>query len=239
MSHDDTNSGVAVKAPPSFPDASFRNVVLTLNVIRTTKDTASKITDRWLKTEHGINQDKQSARLIRFLQFVNTRKKFNADDLSKCEDWDDFRELLIARVHRGCEENGIPRDRAANFGLGSWDAFHDALLECDSLASRSDRSKDNIVACFRALADVCEMGKEAFDKEVAKILSPESDDSNGITNGGRTCQEWSFPIGRQEQGNVVYARVSISDDFQPGDFRRLAEILQMMDIPAPGSGKPG
>jgi hypothetical protein len=147
--------------------------------------------------------------------------------------------LLVERVRRGCKQNRIDDDGVAEFGSGSWEAFREALTESAALNNRSDRSRGNIVACFRALADVCEMTEQSFREEVARNAPAAHHETEGSANGGGNWREWSFPIGREEQGKVVCARVSISDDFRPGDFRRLAEILQMMDIPAPGSGKPG
>ena len=230
----ETISG-SVKSPPSLPDASHRNVVLALHAVRVA-DRSTKISDRWLKSEHRIGQDKQAARLLRYLFFVDTRRKLTNDLLSKREDWGQFRQLLIRRVQEGCEQNGIESESAAAFGSGSWDAFQDALLQSAALNGRSDRSRGNIVACFRALADVCEMNERSFREEVARILSPAVEDGATGGTGGGACKEWSFPIGRQEQGKVVYARVTISDEVQPGDLRRLAEILKVMDIPEPGSG---
>ena len=220
-----------VKATPSLPDASRKNVVLALHAVRVAEK-STKISDRWLKDEHGIGQDKQAARLLRYVSFVDARRKMARDLISQREDWEQFQGLLIQRLQEGCENNGIESD--SGFPEDSWDTFQNALRRSAALNGRSEQSKRNIVACFRALADVCEMTEKSFKEEVAGILSRASDDTNGRANGA--CQEWSFPIGRQEQGNVVFARVSISDDFQPGDFRRLAEILQMMDIAAPGSG---
>jgi hypothetical protein len=225
----------SVKAAPSLPDASHRNVVLALHAVRLA-DKGTKISDRWLKSEHRIGQDKQAARLLRYLSFVDTRRRLTDGLLSKREDWDQFRRLLIQRVREGCEENGIESDGAAAFGSG-WDAFQDALIRSAAFNGRSDRSKSQIVSCFRALADVCEMTEKSFSEEVARVLSPAANDGTNGTDSSGACQEWSFPIGRQEQGKIVYARVAISDQVQPGDFRRLAEILKTMDIPAPGSGE--
>ena len=174
MSPDDATAGSDLTLSPSFPDASHRNVALALQAVRVADKTA-KITDRWLKSEHHVGQDKQALRLIRFLRLIDARKKLTEDVLSKRRDWEAFRKLLIERVRQGSRQIGVEEDRAQGFASGSWDAFQDALLRCAAVASRSDRSRESIVASFQALANVCEMDEHAFEAEVAGVLSRASD----------------------------------------------------------------
>lgn len=234
MSPDDTTAGSVFTPPTSMPDASHRNVVLALHAVRVA-DRTTKITDRWLKSEHHVGQDKQAARLIRFLQLIDTRKKLTEDVLAKRQDWEAFRELLMERVRQACKQIGVEEDRVLRFASGSWDAFQNALLRCAAVASRSDRSQENIIACFQALANVCEMDEHAFETEVASVSARTSDGQCGPSSHKHadhapTEQELTFPIGRQDRGRIVYARISFSGPMQPGDLRRLAGILQTMDV---------
>ena len=236
MSLDDTNSGGDVKSSATLPDACHRNVVLALHAVRTAGNKV-KITDRWLKSEFAIGQEKQAARLLRFLRLVDSRKKLGALEASDREDWTKFRELLIQRVQEGCRQIGVEPECAAQFGSGSWDAFQDGLAQAPALAARSERSRANVVACFRALANICEMDQGDFEAEITGLSARPS--GGGSAAGDRkdvdrilTGPDCSFPIGRQDHGKMVYARIAFSQPMQPGDLRRLAEILQTMDVPA-------
>jgi hypothetical protein len=216
-----------------MPDASYRNVLLALRAVRVAEK-AGKITDRWLKSEHGIGQEKQASRLLRFLGFVDRRRRLSDELLAKRHDWAHFRQLVVERVRKRCDQIGVGGDVA--FGAGSWDEFERALRRCRAMANRAERSKESVISCFRALADISEMDEESFQAELEKVSSSkdgqrktpsESDPERTVSD-----KEFSFPIGRHEDGKIVYARLTFSEPMQPGDFRRLAGILEAMDLPA-------
>jgi hypothetical protein len=87
------------------------------------------------------------------------------------------------------------------------------------------------------LADIVEMDEESFDKAALERISLAAEATPGrASEAGRAApeQQISFPIGRRETGQIVYARLTISEPMQPGDLRRLAEILKTMDAPSEG-----
>ena len=224
---------VGLMSTVPLPDASRRNVLLALQAVRTAPK-ASKITDRWLKSEHSIGQDKQATRVLRFLQFIDSRKKLTENVLSKRQNWEQFRQLILEQVRRGCMEIGIDQGNAGKFGAGSWDDFEDQLRRSGPVSSRSERSQDSIVACFRALVDVCEMDEESFSADIESLSPSKSGERETVGRKDSKADvldnEISCPIVRHADGQIVYARLTFSEPMQPGDLRRLAEILRTMDI---------
>ncbi len=241
MSADDTvapERGVvaATDNPPPLPDASHRNVILTLHAVRGAKR-GVKITDQWLKTENGVGQDKQASRLLRFLNLVDARKKLRADVVAACSDWEVFRGLLVDRVLSGCERIGLTKTEAECFSAGSWEVFQAALESSPAVASRKSRSQGYIISCFRELADICEMDEDSFQAEVSSFafsagskstrsLSPREDEDEVRDH------ECTLQFGTQDAQEMISARISFSRPIRPGDYRRLAQILQAMDVPA-------
>lgn len=232
MSEDDTKSRGGVASPPPLPDASYRNVLIALHAVRIAEKSL-RVTDGWLKTQ-GVGQDKQAARLLRFLGFVDSRRKLSAALLSRRSNWEDFRRLVVERTSEGLQKVGTPGE--LDFGTSSWDAVEDALRQCGAMSDRAERSRASIISCFRALADIADMDEGSFQAELEKLSLTNSGQTKaaaGTAAGGTVFdRELSFPIGSHADGKLVYARLMFSEPMQPGDLRRLADILTTMDLPA-------
>jgi hypothetical protein len=232
MSDDDRKSRSGVADPPSLPDASYRNVLIALHSVRIAEKSL-RVTDGWLKTQ-GVGQDKQAARLLRFLGFVDGRRKLTNALQTRRSRWEDFRQLVVERTAEGLKAIGVTGDE--DFATRSWDLVEATLRQCAALSGRVERSQDSVISCFRALADISEMDEESFQAELQKVASTNSGQAKataGPAAGGTVSdREFSFPIGSHADGKLVYAKLMFSEPMQPGDLRRLADILTTMDVPA-------
>ena len=214
-------------SPIATPDASNRNVILVLYALRNANKSV-RITEAWLKSEHGVGQVKQALRVLRFLNLIDARKRPKDDVLAARHDWRQFTRLLRARGTDGCRQLGVADVDAQSFGTGSWSNF-DQIARSPTLASRSARGREAVIACIRALDEICEMDEEGFLQSVIKFSANQKSASIPIENASNGSPESSFPIGTEEQGEVVYARITFSRPLKPGYYRRLAELLQAMD----------
>lgn len=222
-----------LKVPLSIPDASFRNVTLALNAVRMA-DVSCRLNEGWLKAD-GIGQAKQAARVIRFLDLTDQRKKLKSDVVSARRFWNQFQVLLRERVADGCRHLGLGEAETQSFSDGSWADFERSVLSTQAVAGRTKRGQDAVISCFRAIDQICDMNEETFQETVRKFSANTTSTARPVEDTSKDAPETQFPIGTEDDGEIIFAQVSFTRSAKPGYYRRLAQLLLAMDTPVESS----
>jgi hypothetical protein len=213
------------RSPILLPDGSPITVFRTLQIVRIAKR-EDRFSANWLKREHGVGQEKQAMRLLRFLDLLGDDGSLQGDVVDCRGNLHGFEKLLRERVQRGCERAGIPANLSEDLGSQQrrWSKLRDDLLSAAPISSlKSHNVKNNIIGSFKALDEVLRhvANDNWLENRVRSPDAPPPKESGAA--GGKTQADAPFRIPVPSGGEGLTACVVFE-----GQVRDRAAALEFL-----------
>lgn len=241
----------ALKQRQQLPDASRRNVLSALQVVRTAAR-HQKFSQRWLKEEHGIGQNRQAMRLLRFLSLVDHHDRLPDDVLDSRANLAAFQVLLVERLRQGCHQAGFSGDEIELLTDpdSTWPIVREVLEASRPVAELTPGVRNNVMGCFKSLDEVLHhlRSDRWLDEEVGSFAKASPHPAAAVASptaapvppaAADPSREVTVPYGRKQDGTLIYARVvfdgpaSADDLFAVGrQVQQLASLVLSDDLPA-------
>jgi hypothetical protein len=231
-------------ANPPLPDASRKNVLLTLDLVRGASR-SQKFSQNWLQ-QNGVGQSRQAMRLLRFLGLLDNDHNLALDVVECRAKLLCWQELLLDRVQTACTNAGFTRVVIERLGsrASTWSQLKDALLHSPPVSKLKPNVQNNVLGCLKSLDEVLRHLAEDgwLDGQVRSLAPTPSPSTNGSPSHGHGLHEHapsrsSTVFAEQETilipyavagGRTYWARIAFDGPATPEQLRLAGLSLQRL-----------